>query len=410
MEKLLVIGAGIGQVPIIKKAKKRGIHVTTVTLPGEQPGIKMADEVFYCDIFDRDKIVDYAQKNGITAVISDQNDLMNPTVAYVAEKLKLPGNTYDQVISYCNKNIYRDNCDKIGNPTPVHVAVDSSDFEGLNCSLPWIVKPADSQSSVGVQKIDNKSDLKTALDSALNYSKSHSAIVEEFFVGKEIVCEGFIEDGEFYLLCFGDRRYFKLKDLLIPSQTIFPSTIKKELLYGVLECEKRMAQYIKPRFAIVHSEYLINEDENKICVVESALRGGGVYISSHLMPYATGIDINEVLLDKTLGNKIDIREVLKKRNEAASGYICFYLPEGVVTSISGIQELKNLPYVKMICIEDIRIGQKTEPMLHKGMRKGPILVTGKDRNDIEENIRKVQETLQINVRCTDGSTKGIIWN
>ena len=128
------------------------------------------------------------------------------------------------------------------------------------------------------------------------------------------------------------------------------------------------------------------------------------------MLYATGIDINEVLLDKTLGNKIDIREVLKKRNEAASGYICFYLPEGVVTSISGIQELKNLPYVKMICIEDIRIGQKTEPMLHKGMRKGPILVTGKDRNDIEENIRKVQETLQINVRCTDGSTKGIIWN
>jgi len=410
MNKLLVIGAGIGQMPIIEKAQKRGIHITVVTLPGNQPGINVADEVFYCDIFERDRIVEYARQNGITAVISDQNDLMNPTVAYVAEKLNFPGNTYNQVMSYCNKNIYRDNCDKIGNPTPIHVAVDSSDFKGLDCSLPWIVKPADSQSSVGVQRIDNVDDLKPALEVALKHSKTHSAIVEEFFFGKEIVCEGFIENGEFFLLCFGDRRYFKLKDLLIPSQTIFPSLIKSELLNDVLECERRMAKYINPKFAIVHSEYLINEDTDRICVVESALRGGGVYISSHLMPYATGIDINNVLLDKALGNTVNIDEIFKNRKEAASGYVCFYLPEGFVTSISGVDEVKTFPFVKKICIDDIQVGQETEPMFHKGMRKGPIIVTGSDRENIEENIKKVQNTLQIKVMCPDGEVRGILWD
>ena len=113
--KLLVIGAGVGQIPIIEKAKNRGIYVSVVTLPGNQPGIELADDVFYCDIYDRDKIVEWAQANRITAVTSDQNDLMNPTVAYVSEKLGLPGNTFDQVMSYCNKNIYRDNCDLIKN-------------------------------------------------------------------------------------------------------------------------------------------------------------------------------------------------------------------------------------------------------------------------------------------------------
>ncbi len=406
--KLLIIGAGIGQIPMIQKAKQRGVHVTVVTLPGQQPGIALADAVFYCDIYDRDKIVDYAREHGITAVTSDQNDLMNPTVAYVAEKLGVPGNSFAQVMSYCNKNIYRENCDKIGNPTPKHVAVDSVDFPGLDCPLPWIVKPADSQSSVGVQKIEKMEDLKPALEAALRHSKTKSAIVEEFFVGKEIVCEGFINNGKFHLLAFADRKYFDLKELLIPSQTVFPSQIKKELLDQVLECEQRMASYINPSFAIVHSEYLVNEEENKICVVESALRGGGVYISSHLIPLATGIDVNDVLLDKVLGKAVNVEQVFAGRADAASGYICFYLPEGTVESVDGVDALKSLPFVEMVCLDSIQVGQTTEPMLHKGLRKGPILVSGKNRAELEANIATVQEVLQVRV-AKDGVTAGVVW-
>ena len=407
--KLLVIGAGIGQIPIIEIARKRGVHITVVTLPGELPGIKLADEVFYCDIYDRDKIVNYAKEHGITAVISDQNDLMNPTVAYVAEKLGLPGNTIEQVMSYYNKNTYRDNCDKIGNPTPMHAAVDSADFIGIDCPLPWIVKPADSQSSVGVQKIERKEELKPALEAALSHSKTHSAIVEEFFTGKEIVCEGFIENGKYYLLSFADRKDFALKDILIPSQTVFPSLIKKNLLDQVLECEQRMASYINPAFAIVHSEYLVNEEENKICVVESALRGGGVYISSHLIPLATGIDINNVLLDKALNIPVNLDTVFEERTNASAGYICFYLPEGTVKKIEGINDLNALPFVEKVCLDMIHIGQKTEPMLHKGLRKGPILVSGSSRDNLEKNINTVQNTLKIEVEGPDGEIKGIIW-
>ena len=139
--KLLVIGAGIGQVPIMEKAKARGCHITAVSLPGDYPGLKLADAVFECDIYDRDRIVAYARENGIEAVISDQNDLMNPTVAYVAEKLGVPGNTFAQVMAYCNKNTYRDNCDKIGIPVPKHIAVTSADFvfSRVDCPMRWLL-------------------------------------------------------------------------------------------------------------------------------------------------------------------------------------------------------------------------------------------------------------------------------
>ena len=409
--KLLIIGAGIGQMPILKMAQSMGIHVTVVTVKGDYPAIKEADDVWYIDIYDRDAIVEKARENGITAVISDQNDLMMPTVAYVAEHLGLPGNRFDQVMAYCDKNTYRDNCDKLGIPVPAHIAVEDEnvDLASINIPLPWIVKPSDSQSSIGVRKIEDLGSAPHDIGFALQKSVTHRAIVEEFFTGKEIVCEGFIIDGKYHLLSFADRKYFDCKDLLIPCQTLFPSLISPALLEKVVGYESKMADYIHPSFAIVHSEYLVNEESGEIRVVESALRGGGVYISSHLIPLATGLNINQLLLRKALGDPTDGEEFFSGSEKKASGYVCFYLPEGTVTSISGVEEVKALPFVKMVALVHIAVGQKTERMVDKGTRKGPILVCGESREDLEEKIRQIQDTLKIEVTDDQGNKKGIIW-
>lgn len=412
MPKLLVVGAGVGQVNLIEKARKQGIHVTVVTQPGPYPGIAIADDVIYCDIFAREQVAEEAKKRGITAVTSDQNDLMMPTVAYVAEKLGLPGNKYEQVQAYFNKNRFRDNCDKLGIPVPKHIAVDcvNFDFFDFNPFFPLIVKPADSQSSVGVRRVENDAELREALAFALSKSFSHTAIVEEFFEGKEIVCEGFIDDGEYRLLAFADRKYFELSGLQIPSQTLFPSSVRPELLECVLECERKMAAFIKPAFAITHSEYLIDEKSNEIRIVESALRGGGCYISSHLIPYATGIDINDMLLAKVLGMNIDLDSILTTRKDSAAGYVCFHLPKGVISSVDGIHDLLAFDFVKAAFLNEIKLEQRAQMIFHKGMRQGPILVIGKDREELDRNVAIIQQTLRITVRTDSGVVSGVVWN
>jgi len=170
-----------------------------------------------------------------------------------------------------------------------------------------------------------------------------------------------------------------------------------------------MAEYIAPSFAIIHSEYLINEESGEIRVVESALRGGGVYISSHLIPLATGIDVNEILLKKAMGKTVDVENLFKKRKSAAAGYVCFYLPEGIVQSVKGIEELRTYDFVKLMSLDDMKIGEKCYKMLHKGMRKGPILVYGNDREELEKNIMTVRNTLQIEVVTDKGTISNIIW-
>ncbi len=99
-----MIGAGIGQFYMAQKIKSRGYYLIVVTMPGDYPVIDIADKVCYVNVFDKDAVLAVVRENDIDAVISDQNDTMMPTVAYVAENLGLPGNDSRIVNSYCNKN------------------------------------------------------------------------------------------------------------------------------------------------------------------------------------------------------------------------------------------------------------------------------------------------------------------
>ena len=368
-----------------------------------------ADVFFECDIYDRDRIVEYAKEHQIDAVLSDQNDLMMPTVAYIAEKLSLPGNSFEQQLSYTDKNIFRNICDKINVPVPKHVAVNSSvvpvDF---NAHLPWIIKPADSQSSIGISKIETFAEYSNAVELALSKSKKREAIVEEFFVGTEFVCEGFVYKGKYYNLMFGDRRYFE--GTLLPCQTLFPTNIlPTHIQEKIIECETKIAAEVNPSSGIVHSEYLVNLETGDFRIIDTALRGGGVYISSHLVPLTTGIDINSVLLECALGEEVNIEDVMNKRGENASAYVCFNLPEGIIQSVKGLDEVKAIPNVDFFDDVNLAVGTYTGKMEVKGNRKGPIIVHALDRDQLESIMSKLKETLVINVSGSDIGS-GIIWN
>ncbi|MBO4918302.1 MAG: hypothetical protein J5374_10540 [Bacteroidales bacterium] len=413
MKRFLIVGAGIGQLFLAKKIKERGDYLITVTLPGNQPVIDIADEVIYENVFDKENVLRKAAEANIDAVVSDQNDTMMPTVAYIAEKLGLPGNSIAAVNAYCNKNVFRDNCDRLGIPVPKHIAVHRGDnlhHDSFLCPFPWMVKPADSQSSLGVSKVNCEEELSGALSHAFHFSKTDTAIVEEFFEGRELVAEGFIYNGRYYNLGFADRKYFNLKSVFIPSQTLFPSLAPDAIKNRILDYESKMAKYVSPRFAIVHSEYLFNVQTGGIRVVESALRGGGVYISSHLIPLYSGIDINDVLLDCATGSSLDMDAIMSQRDEKAAGYVCFSLPEGQVKSISGMDEILKDPGVEMAELHGIDLGMKTLPMTHKGQRLGPILISADNREELDMRVQKIQSTIDITVVSADGSLHGINWS
>ena len=55
MKKLMIMGAGIYQVPLIRKAKDMGIYTIAVSIPGNYPGFAVADEVCHINGWNRDR-------------------------------------------------------------------------------------------------------------------------------------------------------------------------------------------------------------------------------------------------------------------------------------------------------------------------------------------------------------------
>lgn len=113
---ILIIGAGRNQVPIIQTAKNLGYRVIVVSPSGDYPGIQMADEVLYEDVLNKDAIVEFAKNRGIGGVLTDQSDFCTPTVAYIAEKLGLPGYGYHNALCFTNKALMRDVYREVGLP------------------------------------------------------------------------------------------------------------------------------------------------------------------------------------------------------------------------------------------------------------------------------------------------------
>ncbi len=412
MKKILVIGAGVGQEYLVGRAKRRGDYVVVVSPPGNYPAIPLADALCPLDIYDKDAIVDYAKKESFDAVISDQSDLAMPIVAYVAKALELPGNSVDTAILYSNKNVFREAAEKIGIPVPRHLPGQSGDTADKFASipLPWIVKPEDSQSSMGVSKVDTVAEFPEAMNFALRYSKNARVIVEEFFPGREVVSEGIVYKGKYHLIDIGDRIYFDLGGkLFIPSRTLFPSTVSDEMKRKIHECEIKLAEFAKPNFGLTHSEYLVDQETGSFRAIEAALRGGGMYLSSHVLPLSTGLALTDILLDCACGMERDLEKRIDERQNRSAGYIGFYLPEGEIVSIRGMDELKKMPFVKHIIATNFSVGMKVGKMIHKGMRKGPIIIDAENRTELDARIEEVTRTLRIEVRTASGKIEGIVW-
>lgn len=408
-KRVMILGASENQVPLIRKCLKRGYFIIVISIKGDYPGFDLANESYFIDIRDKDKILECAKRLKIDAILTDQTDVAVPTVAYVAEKLDLPSIGYQTALRFTDKNLMRKVCRNYGIPSPESQQFRTKhELQNLfKLKFPVIIKPADSQGSRGICKVYNMEQLEKSFEKASSYSSKNEVIIEEFFEGSEVVIEAIVAQGEVLNLVIGDRKYFHFEDKFIPCQTLFPSKLPEDIVEKLLKLNVELIRTFGLKFGQTHSEYLVNEQTGDVCLVETASRGGGVLISSDLIPLSSGVDANELLIDLALDKTINLKEITV--SNAASAYVCFSLPIGTIVKIIGIKKILALPFVKFFDQTGLALGKETVKMDDKTARLGPIIVVGQTRLDLEKNIRKVQSLLIIKVQ-TSQEILGIVWH
>ncbi|MFO7900223.1 MAG: ATP-grasp domain-containing protein, partial [Planctomycetota bacterium] len=345
---VFILGAGTCQVPVIERARADGHRVLVASLPGPYPGLALADETLEVDVRDREAILEFARARQVDAVLTNQTDLPVPTAAYVAEQLGLPGIGLDAARRFTDKYVMRAAAARCGaSPIAFHKTASADEAARLaaDMSFPLVVKPVDNQGSRGVAKVGSLDDLPERFAAARDYAASGEVVIEEYFEGREVAVDGLLLNGRFQSFSLGDVSFFDIPGKFIPKSIRYPSRLPAELQDAVRRANAAIVKKLGLPFGLTHAEYRVREDTGELCLLEIAARGGGMFISSDIVPLCCGIEPEDILLRLHLGESVEMPDASFDR---AAGFYCFAPPPGRLVAVSGLDEAGELPGVHRV--------------------------------------------------------------
>jgi len=406
MAKLIILGAGVLQVPIIKYAKSQNNYVIVISPRGNYPGFDYANKAYFHDVRDKEQILKIAKSENIDGIVTDQTDLPVTTAAYVAEELGLPGIGYHTSQLFTDKSRMNKKCIELGFSVPRSHTVSSMD-EALRASeqlpYPFIIKPHNNQGSRGVVKIVNEDELRKNFEFSSSFSSENKVLMEEFIEGDEIAVQGLVYEYKTWNLLCVDKVNFENTNVFAPKYVMHPP--KKQFLTDRLfEINAAIMKGFGLKHGLTQSEFVYSEPKDTLYFIETAARGAGAYISSHIIPAACNIDTSKFLLDLSLGNPVDTKNF--KESAKHAGYISFYLNKGRIKEVKGLKEVLSLKEVIFFPYQKLNPGYESQGLTDKTSRLGPIIMVAESREIIEQTIEIIRNTLIISME--DGS--GIIWD
>lgn len=390
----LVLGGTVPHKYLIENLKGRGYRTLLIDYYENPPAAAIADMHIRESTLDLEKVLEIAQREKASLVISGCVDQANVTACYVAEKLGLPAPySYETALRVTDKELMKAGMVKAGVPTSAYHVVSTSDIDHFQASTyPLVVKPSDCNGSKGVQKVQDAIELKQALKEACHLSRTGKAIVEGFNEGKEISGYFIVFDGLSFPL------YIKGKELpeingetaLRSFMTIGPEpvteTVKSKLVSAV--------NAISSEFCLNNTPLLIqaNVTGDAVSVIEFAPRVGGGLAFREII-YLTKFDIVNAVVDSYFG--CQLKAPMKNEMDGKSCIVHLYGKNGVYHSSVGLDEMVSRGVIEEYHFHKTPGMPMSSDDLASRNRVLGVIVRGKDDAEIYSKIRVMVEKIKI---------------
>ena len=383
-KRVFMLGAGFMQGIAIRAA--RALGCTVVAADGNPSAVcaAEADEFVCIDLKDTARLIDYArylqQNGGLDAVFTAATDF-SAAVAAIAAACGLRGHTLEAALNATDKVRMRECFRKAGVPSPAFIELTAADLAApadrfvaadnlpygdagaatadtlerrlgeLAGRFPLVVKPVDNMGARGCSLVKNLSELRKAAATALQYSRSGRAIVEEYIEGSEFSIEGLIFGGRLYITALADRHIFFPPYFIEMGHTI-PSAYPQALADEVISVFERGVHALGLTDGAVKGDILVRN--GKAFVGEIAARLSGGYMSGWTVPYSCGLDITSAALTLALGGSPRLHTCgkdafvvpLKQNCPFVSAERAWISIPGQVASVSGLEAARAAPFVK----------------------------------------------------------------
>ena len=310
MKKILLLGGSRYLLPVIKSAHELGLYVITCDYLPDNIAHKYSDEYVNVSIIDKEAVLEAAKKLEIDGIMSFATDPGVVTAAYVAEKLGLPyGGSYESVSILQDKGRFRRFLTEHNFNVP-----HAKSYEKLEDALcdtelftwPVIVKPVDSAGSKGVTRVDDKNELRKAIEYALDFSHCDQFIIEDFIEKKGCSSDtdSFSIDGKLVATTFSSQRFdLEADNPYAPMAYSWPATFSKENEEELASEIQRLLTLLNMKSSIYNIETREGID-GKAYIMEVSPRGGGNRLAE-MIRYASGVDMIKAAVQAAVGLPID---------------------------------------------------------------------------------------------------------
>ncbi len=391
MKKGLVLAGGFPQIALINEIKSRGIYTILCDWNQNPVAKTYADKFYQASTLDVDAVCDIAQKEKVDFLITACTDQALLTVAKVSEQLNLPCYIdYRTALNVTNKAYMKEVFKEFDVPTAKSVVMgelDEKKLEGLK--YPLIVKPVDCNSSKGVKKVTDLSSLKKAFLEAVNFSRTKTAIVEEFIQGEEISVDVYVEEGRAHVLNIQNNVKIADKEKFVIFRGFCPAKEGERVKDKI----QTTAQKIADAFNLKNSPMLIQliTDGKEVYVLEfSARTGGGVkYL---IIKNMSGFDVIKAVVDLTLGEKPHVGCCNKESNYMVNDFI--YCKNGIYDHLEGFDELKKDGTIKDYYVFKWK-GAKFDSVNSSGDRVAGFSVIADSFDDLKRKHEKVRNSIKV---------------
>lgn len=312
LSRLLVIGASALQVPAIERARELGYEVAVADRDPDAPGVSLAHAFYEVSTIDEEGVTAVARDFAPHGIITIGTDMPMRALAAAAEALGLRGPSRRAVYSATDKGAMAQvlRAGRVALPwTEVVTSPEDMHSVAAHRPHPLIVKPADSSGSRGVTLVESEEGMDSAFEYARSSSRSGRVIVQEYMRGPEVSVEG---------LCFGDERTIvAVTDKITTGAPSFvelghsqPSQLAAAQREQIEELVHRALEALDLQDCAFHAEIIVTIDGPKL--VEIGARLGGDFITSHLVPMSTGVDMIAGLIDISVGIRPDTEQRVRR--------------------------------------------------------------------------------------------------
>lgn len=385
---ILIFGLGFLQKSLIARCKAKGFYTIGID-PCEDAVCKNEVDVFeVVGGQDYEKTLEVAKRYNVAGVITTATDKPLVMMAKIAETLHLPFYSVETAQWSTDKYQMKQRFMLGGVPFAkgklAKTIDDVADFE-----FPVIVKPRDNSGSRGVKLCRSKEELRECIDEALEFSHLNTVLVEEFIDGQEYSIESLHYDGKSRVIQFTEKKTtdFPYNVELGHLQPALLSDEVKDEIRGIIE---KIAKALNFNNCGSHTELKIGS--RGITVIETSPRFGGDFITSTLVPLSTGLNIDDLLIEISMGNKLLDKDLQPVKNRC-SGVVFFNLPEGKIEKIGNLDELKTIKGLHFYYF-GLKEGDVVKQIKNSLDRYGDAVFVADTREELEEEMEKFNKIIE----------------